>query len=165
MKTIFLLVRLLSYPFIYTGKLFKLLYWDFTLYLEEQFYKSPYWEGRILLMSGLFLWSVLLMFAIPFLVAVFAHSWFFLLTSIGTIIVTTCCLVEVHDEASEVEGKAKEIRWGSQPFPKGEVLAMLKDAHTCFSCYWERGSSGRTSHSCALDLSNRPNTCGSWRTK
>jgi hypothetical protein len=69
-----------------------------------------------------------------------AHSWWFLLLSIATIIGVTGCLVEVYDEAKLVDGRAKEIRWGSQPFPKDEVLAMLKDAHTCINCYWERGT-------------------------
>jgi len=156
MKVVFLLVRLLSYPFIYTGKLFKFLYWDTLLWLEERFYKSPYWEGRILLITGLCLWTVFLIGAIPFLVAILTHSWWLLLLSIATTIVCVGCILAVYDIASEVDGKAKEIRWGSQPFPKDEVLAMLKDIPVCKKCrYWLSLSKG-----CARD--NEVKNCKSF---
>jgi hypothetical protein len=160
MKAIFLLVRLLSYPFILIAKACKFLYWDSIVFLEERIYLSPYWEERILLVTAIVLWSLIIIGTVPVIVAAVTHIWLLTLTAFVTFIVGLFCILEAHDEAEQVENKPKEIRWGSAPFPKEEVLAMLKDQHSCGSCNWGRGIN---THSCIIG--EQPETCGSWREK
>lgn len=167
-RPLFILIRLIVSPFILLYKFMKLASNDCFITLKRAMLRSHYWEERILLITTIILIGPILWTTIPVLGIIFLSTywaWGFGLT-VPFILSWAFALYYVNHEDSGYSSKRfkiedevpwAEIRWGSDFFPKDEVISMLKDEHSCAKCRW----SGQTGQICVLN--EKFATCHSWQ--